>query len=257
MLLKTENLSFGFNKKKVLNKVCFTAYKNQLISIIGANGAGKTTLFNCLLNNYAYTGNIWYDDKNVNTMDIKSLSKMISYIPQATSAHHSYRVIDMVLMGLTNSLSFFAVPKKEHVKKAQESLKMVGLLELQNREFRSLSGGEQQLCLIARSLTQASKILLLDECTSNLDYGNQIRVLKKLRALADSGFLVIFSTHNPHHALGYSDKALALIDSELFCFKNPSSSLNKEILERIYKLNLNLYEIIKKDNSKIKICIEE
>ena len=121
-----------------------------------------------------------------------------------------------------------------------ESLEMLGIGSLADKTFTRISGGEQQLVLIARALSQRSKNLLMDEPTSALDYGNQNRVLKEVRNLADKGYCVILSTHNPQQALWYADNALALSEGAVAAFGPPKEIFTTELIERLYRMHVKI-----------------
>ena len=113
-------------------------------------------------------------------------------------------------MGLTRHLSPFQSPSKALEQQALTALEQLGVAHLAQRNFAALSGGEQQLVLIARALCQQSDILIMDEPTASLDYGNQLRVLEQVRSLSEQGYTVLLSTHDPQHALRFSRRVLAL-----------------------------------------------
>lgn len=258
MILRVSNLSFSYKDNHVLKDINFKAYNNQIISLLGANGVGKTTLFNCLLNNLKdYKGSITYDGIDIKQIKAKELSKLIAYIPQSISSQYNYRVIDIVLMGLTSSLSLFSTPGVKHEKIALEKLDILGIKNLAYKGFNNLSGGEKQLVLISRALTQNAKILLMDEPTANLDYGNQIKVMNKLKSLSNEGYMIIFSTHNPEHAFFYSDKALALYKGSIECFGEPSKKLTKETLKKLYSIDVSILSLKTKENKTINICVPD
>ena len=105
---------------------------------------------------------------------------------------------------------------------------------LAERNFATLSGGEQQLVLIARALCQRSDILVMDEPTSSLDYGNQLRVLERVRQLARQGYTVLLSTHDPQHALRFSQKVLALSGGQVAADGCTADVLTPELIRRLY-----------------------
>ena len=169
--------------------------------------------FRCLLGGIdGYSGAIELDGREVRGLSRREMAARIAYIPQIHRPTFGYSVLDTALMGLTRELSPFRSPTAEQEKRAMEALEQMGVARLDARNFATLSGGEQQLVLIARALCQRSDILLMDEPTSSLDYGNQLRVLRRVAELAARGYTVILSTHDPQHALRFSQRVLALRD---------------------------------------------
>lgn len=189
MTLTVSHLTFAYPKAPpVLEDVSFTVPAGDFLSVLGANGAGKSTLFRCLLGGLeGYTGAISLDGRDVRTFSRRELAARIAYIPQIHRPTFGYSVLDTALMGLTRHLSPFQSPSKALEQQALTALEQLGVAHLAQRNFAALSGGEQQLVLIARALCQQSELLIMDEPTASLDYGNQLRVLEQVRFLSGAG----------------------------------------------------------------------
>ena len=236
MKLTVNDLSYSYTKDvPVLKGVSFTAEKGEFLSVLGPNGAGKSTLFRCLLGGIdGYSGSIELDGREVRGLSRREMAARIAYIPQIHRPTFGYSVLDTALMGLTRELSPFRSPTAEQEKRAMEALEQMGVARLAARNFATLSGGEQQLVLIARALCQRSDILLMDEPTSSLDYGNQLRLLRCVQELARRGYTVILSTHDPQHALRFADCVLALSGGGVAAFGGVRDVLTAELLHRLY-----------------------
>lgn len=237
MTLTVKDLTYRYAKTAapVLQEISFTAESGDFLSVLGANGAGKSTLFRCLLGGLTdYTGAIELDGRDVRTLSRRETAEHIAYIPQIHRPTFGYSVLDTTLMGLTRQLSPFRSPTPEMEKHAMDALEQMGVAQLAERNFATLSGGEQQLVLIARALCQQSDILVMDEPTSSLDYGNQLRVLERVRLLAQQGYTVLLSTHDPQHALRFSQKVLALSGGQVAAEGCTADVLTPELLRRLY-----------------------
>ena len=237
MTLTVKDLTYRYAKTAapVLQGISFSAESGDFLSVLGANGAGKSTLFRCLLGGLTdYTGAIALDGRDVRTLPRRETAEHIAYIPQIHRPTFGYSVLDTTLMGLTRQLSPFRSPTPEMEKQAMDALEQMGVALLAERNFATLSGGEQQLVLIARALCQQSDILVMDEPTSSLDYGNQLRVLERVRLLAWQGYTVLLSTHDPQHALRFSQKVLALSGGQVAAEGDTADVLTPELLRRLY-----------------------
>lgn len=242
MSIEVSNLTFSYGKRKVLEDVTFSVPDNCLCTLLGANGSGKTTMFKCILGMLKkYSGDIKIDGVSTKELTAKQMAHKIAYIPQIHGATFEFSVRDMVLMGTDHNLSPLAVPKKEETEKADAAIKKVGLSEKANKFFTRLSGGEQQLVLIARALAQGSKTMLMDEPTSALDYGNQTKIMELLGELARDGYCILLSTHTPQHALWYADKIIALKDNAIKA-EGTRELLDENLIKELYKIDTKLID---------------
>ena len=253
MSISVENLTFSYGNHKVLNGVSFQAGDGELISLLGANGAGKSTLFKCILGLLSgYTGKTVINGCDTAKITPKELSRLVAYIPQSHYPSFNYSILDMVLMGMTSQLGSFSSPKREHIEKAESALERLGILSLRDKGFTQVSGGERQLALIARAITQNAQILIMDEPASNLDYGNQIRLIREIRTLAAEGYTVIQSTHNPDQAFLSSGRILALKGGQIIADGSPKDVITKDFVKEVYGVDV---EIMNADNGKARFCM--
>lgn len=235
MSLSVRHLSFSYGEQEILRDVNFAARQGELVAVLGANGAGKSTLFRCILGSLPnYSGVISVNDTDLRRLTARELAKHIAYIPQSHHPTSGYTVLDTALMGLSRQIGTFSQPKGEHTALALSALSRLGIADLADRDFSHLSGGEQQLVLIARAMTQQAEILVMDEPTASLDYGNQLRVLRQIKELTKQGYTVLFSTHNPQHALYFADRVLALNGGTVAAFGPTREVLTPDLLRNLY-----------------------
>jgi len=247
-MLEVKELSFDYREREILKDISFTAMAGDFLCILGPNGAGKSTLFRCILGLHKrYNGIVSIHNENIKNMSQVKLAKKMAYIPQSHYPTFNFKVLDIVAMGLTVHLDKLASPTGEHEKLAYEALEQLGISYLWNRGYGEISGGERQMTLIARAVAQKSSILLMDEPTANLDYGNQIRVLEKVRELAQEGYTIIMTTHNPEHAFIYGNKMLMMQKGEITCAGCPTIELTEELIQNVYGVSVEIHEIYNGD----------
>ncbi len=242
-MIKIKDLVFAYDKEKVLNGIDFRAEKGQLIAVLGKNGAGKSTLFKCILGFLTkYNGEILLDDKEVRTLNRKQIASIAAYIPQSEMPVYNYTVFDTVLMGTTGTLSPLQSPGEEQISTAEDAIRSMGIENLAQRGINDLSGGERQLALLARAIAQKAKLLIMDEPTANLDYGNQHLVMNSIAQMVSAGYTVLLSTHNPEHALQYATHVLAIKDHKVMAFGKATDVLTEEIIDEIYGMKVKIAE---------------
>jgi len=233
--VEARNVSFSYGEGAVLRGVSFSAGPGDLVAVLGPNGAGKSTLFGCLLGVLRpQQGAVLLDGRDVMTLSGAEIAREIAYIPQSVSVTYNYTVLDTVLMGATHQIGLFAAPKKEQTDKAMAALESLGIGHLAQRGVAKISGGERQLTLLARALVQDARVLLMDEPTANLDYGNAFRVMQRIQTLGAQGYTVVFSTHEPNHALRYATRVLALSGGSVLADGVPGAVLTEELLTALY-----------------------
>jgi iron complex transport system ATP-binding protein len=162
----------------------------------------------------------------------------MAYVPQAHAGVFAYTVLDVVLMGRTARLGLFASPGPADERAAREALAAIGIERLAEADYTRVSGGERQLALIARALAQGTPLLVLDEPTANLDFGNSARVLAHVAALAGRGYAIVLSTHEPDHALSIGTRVVIIHEGKIAATGTPAQIITSERLSEIYKIGV-------------------
>ncbi len=226
-----------------------------MLSVVGPNGVGKSTLFHCILGLLnGFKGQIKVDNNDIRNLSIKEMARLIAYIPQSHYPSFNFSVFDMVLMGTSNQVSSVATPGKKQTDLVEMALERMRIAQLRNRGYTQISGGERQLVLIARALVQQTRVLILDEPTANLDFGNQIRVLTQIQSLAREGYTIIQSTHNPEHTFMFSDCVTALHKGKVLANGAPSNIFTKELIQKLYDVDIEVHSLYE---DKVRVCIPE
>jgi len=241
MRLATHNLAFGYAHKTVGHDVSLTVESGQIVCVLGANGSGKSTLFKTLLGLLKPRGgDITLDDESVLAWPRRRLAQTMAYVPQAHADYFPFTVLDTVLMGRAARVNLFAVPSQRDREAALTALHTLRIAELKDEPYARISGGQRQLVLIARALAQEAKILVMDEPTSSLDFGNRVRLLEYVRLLACEGLGIIFSTHDPDQALACADIVALLHQGRLLRCGQPQEVITRENLRLIYGVNVDM-----------------
>lgn len=189
-MLEIQHLRYQYRAGiNVLDDVSLSLDKGEILCLLGPNGTGKTTLLRCLLGfNRAQGGDILLDGRSLLRIPQHTRAKLTAYVPQSTTLAFSYEAREVVLMGRVAHLTPGASHTAEDKRIAMQMLEALQIEHLATRRFQELSGGERQMVLIARALAQQADYLVMDEPTANLDYSNQVKILKVIRDLAKQGY---------------------------------------------------------------------
>lgn len=244
MKIEAREVEFAYQIEPVLRGLNFTAEAGDMVAVLGPNGVGKSTLFRCILGFLKpQKGGIYIDGRDIRHMSSAETARHIAYIPQSVAPTFNYTVQDTVLMGLTNQLGIFQSPRPQDVEKVVQVLENLGIVHLRHRGYGQISGGERQLTLLARALVQNAGILIMDEPTANLDYGNSWRVMERISALAGDGYAIIFSTHDPNQAFMHANRVLAMKDGGILAMGAPEDALTEEVLSQLYNIDVLLHTV--------------
>jgi iron complex transport system ATP-binding protein len=234
-MLAARALAFGFPSRRVGRDVEFTLAPGESLAILGGNGAGKTTLLRTLLGLLQpLAGRVEIDGVPVAALRAAARAARIAYVPQQHSPAYAFSVTEAVLMGRASHVGTFARPGRDDYAAVREALAVLRIDSLADRPVTEISGGERQLVMIARALAQRASMLLLDEPTANLDFGNRVRVLTELDRLRARGMTILFATHEPDQALAHADRALLLSDGRPLALDTVERALTAENIERLY-----------------------
>ena len=246
LIYDVHNLKFSYPSKPrlVLNGINLKLEEGEILSILGPNGAGKSTLLDCMANlRKPLSGTITLCGKNITTISTREVARYVSYVPQMHTPAFNYTVLNFVIMGRAPRVGLFNKPKIEDEEVAFRSLEMLGITHLAQTPYTEISGGERQQVMIARAISQEPSVILFDEPTAHLDYGNQYKILHLIRHMSNQGYSIVISTHNPDHALMLGGEA-AIVDREGHLESGPSHEIiTEERLKNIYKTQIKLLYI--------------
>lgn len=228
-LLSVHNISAGYGRQNIIGDISFDLDQGALMGIIGVNGSGKTTLLKALCGILPHQGMCTLGDTVLEKLSARELARLVGYIPQRSGISIDISALDVVLMGFNPRLGLLEHPTKKMKDAAIQALEQVGLSGKEETNYLHLSEGQKQLCILARTLVSGSKLLLLDEPESALDFRFRHQMLSMLRNWAVSqDRSVIVTLHDPALAFNFCDKLLLLSDGSVLDIIEPKlDSLDK------------------------------
>jgi len=243
MILSGHNLSIGYRDRVVGSHLDISLRPGEVLALLGPNGGGKTTLLKTLLGLLPPKGGeVQLGGRPLTSYTARERARHIAYVPQSHAATFAFDVETIVLMGRTAHGTLFSRPSPADRVIAARMLERFGIAHLAGRPYTNISGGERQLTLLARALAQEPQFVVLDEPTTSLDFGNQGRVMQEIRTLGASGHGVLFTTHDPNHAMRAADRAFLLRQGVRIADGEVRNVLNRAQLEALYSAKLAVFQ---------------
>lgn len=230
--IKFNNVTAYIQNKKdktvalILEDFSVTFKNNKLTCIVGESGSGKTTLLKCIIDTISYNGEIYFDDVNVDTMDMKS--KKIGYICQTSDLAPNKTVFDNILFPLTIQ-KMKEEKARELIYKFADEFEITFLLA---RKVKELSSGQKKIVSFIKTIIKEPNIVLLDEPTSDLDKETSEYVLNKLvNYIKIHQSTCIMVTHNLDVALKYGDEIMVMDEGKIIKTGTPKEIFSSNIPE--------------------------
>ena len=209
------DVSVYYGSKCAVQNVSFNIHPGQLTAIIGNNGCGKTSLIRAVMNLVKHNGKCMLGEVQLENMSVRKRAGMISYIPQRTGISISMTVREVCLLGFNPQLHMLESYNSNMRHRADKAIDSVGLAGLYDTDFLTLSEGQKQLCILARTLIEDSVLLLLDEPDSALDFSNRHMLMKHIRNIISDNKCALMCIHSPELALEYCDRILLMKDGKI------------------------------------------
>ena len=254
MSIDVAHLSFSYGSREILHDLSFSIPDGCLVNVLGPNGVGKSTLFRCILGlSPHYSGTILVNGKNLRALSVRERAREISYIPQSHAPVYDYEVVDVVLMATGNDLKMLATPGEAQLQRAHEALARIGIEHLAHRTYTQISGGEQQLVLIARALAQ------------NAQHHHHGRAHKRARLRQHHARALLRAATRPrgalHRAIDPQPRSRlpvfgrhhgAFRRGGLRAFGNPHDVITSELISELYDIEVEVNSLY---GDKVRVCV--
>lgn len=239
-MIQLLNTKIGYNTKRQNDKspnfpiINSSLHEGEFVSLIGRNGCGKSTLLRTLAGMQpTLGGEILYFGKSLSSYDLRERARLLSIVTPTVIPDPSMTVLDLVALGRSPYTGFWGNLSSEDRAIIADSLETVGLPDYAQRLASTLSDGERQKVLIAKTLAQQTPVILLDEPTSFLDYPSKISTMRILRDLAHNHHkTILLSTHDLEQATKFSDTIWLLDKQSGLTVGTPSQLLSQGLLAR-------------------------
>jgi iron complex transport system ATP-binding protein len=237
-LLQINKVSGGYGKSSIVKNVSLSVNKQEFVGIIGPNGCGKTTLLKLISKTLPlHTGEVLLNGFNMTSMRRKKIAQELAVLPQINELNFSMNVKEVVSLGRYPYQSgVFPMWTKNDENIVKEVMKATAVLPLANKGFHTLSGGEKQRVLLARSFAQEPNVLLLDEPANHLDIAHQMQLFSLIRSFILNEKAVIAVFHDLNMASLFCDRIIVMNEGEIVKEMLPENGLDYDCLSDIYKV---------------------
>ena len=249
MILSVKDLSFSYGEHPALRGVSLTVGKGEVLCVMGPNGSGKSTLIDSVMGLHpGYRGSIFLEGKDIRGFSRRETAQRAAYVPQNHSVTFPYTVREVVMMGRTAYLSPFGTPSDDAAEYGERAMKRVGICDLADKPYNTISGGELRLVILARALCQDTPLILMDEPTAHLDYRNELVFLETVSELClKDGISILIATHSPDQAFyfeshGVPVSAMFLKRGVTAAAGRPSDIITARLLEDVYGVRAKILE---------------
>jgi iron complex transport system ATP-binding protein len=235
-LLEISKLRVSVPGRVLVEGLSMSLSRGEFVAVLGRNGSGKTLSLLTLAGlRRADAGSIRLRGETIGDMRRQQVAKRLALLPQDTDDIFPATVLDTALVGRHPHIGRLRWESPADHELARESLAMVGIADLADRDVLSLSGGERRRLAIAQILTQAPDVYLLDEPTNHLDPQHQVDTLRLFRRAADDGAGVIASLHDVNLAARVADRCLLLFGDGRWEFGVTDAVLDEARLEALFE----------------------
>jgi iron complex transport system ATP-binding protein len=241
MAIEAQQITFSYTTDDVIKNVSLTVKQGEFLGIIGPNGAGKSTFLRILCGIlHPQCGTVYVFDQDIKHIHPKRIAQHIGFVCQETYFSLNFLVEDIVHMGRYPYLRAFQKQNKQDREAVDYALEAADVSQFRKRPINSLSSGERQRVVIARTLAQEPKVLVLDEPTSHLDLYHQSTIMELLKKLNGQGMSIIIVNHDLNLAGLYCQRLVLMHQGEVYAEGPPRSLLNRETLQEVYKTDVEI-----------------
>lgn len=235
MKLSAKDVTVTLSRKDIVKQVSVQVSDGQFVGLLGPNGSGKTTLLKSIYRVLRPSaGIVTLDGTDIREMSYRESSKRMGVVSQFTNMSFDFTVEEIVLMGRAPHKKAFSQDTEEDYLIAEEALRKVDMLDFKDRMFMTLSGGEKQRILLARTLAQQVDILILDEPTNHLDIKYQIQIMDVVKSLGKG---VLSALHDLNLTLMYCSYVYVLKNGRIVAHGPTDEVITKELIRDVYEVD--------------------
>ena len=235
-MIDTDNISVTLSKKRIVDEICIHVDEGEFVGVIGPNGSGKSTLLKTIYRILKPTdGNVIINGRNLRDMSLRESALQESVVAQHNHYNFDFKVKEIVMMGRSPHKKMMELDNETDHQIVNDAIRKVDMTFFANRDFYTLSGGEQQRIILARALAQQTPCLILDEPTNHLDIKYQLQLLDVVKSL---NLTVLCALHDLNLAAAYCDRLYLMKEGRIFTSGKPEDILTEKIIRKVYEVDV-------------------
>ena len=232
MRVQVEHVCWSVDGRRILHSLDLNIEDGSFVGLVGPNGSGKSTLLRCIYRLLKpESGEITLDGENVWQLSARESALRTAVVLQEYPTEFEFTVEEIVSMGRNPHKGMFDRDTQEDLDVIEEALNRVGMTDFADRSFRTLSGGEKQRVIIARSLTQQARFLILDEPTNHLDIRYQLETMDLVKSLK---ITTLAALHDLNMATSYCDAIYVMNEGAIVAEGPPEEVLIPELIRDVF-----------------------
>ncbi len=254
--VEVRGAAFSYGVRSIFADLDLDVRRGEVATILGPNGCGKSTLLRCIGGVHALArGQVRVDGEDIAGLAAAARARTVGILFQDHVPTFPFTVLEVTSMGRAPHLGPFAAPGAADLAMAEASLEQVGMLGFKGRPYTELSGGERQLVLLARTLVQQPKVILLDEPTAHLDFRNQVRCLQAIAALAARGVTMVMTSHDPNHAFLFAGRTVLMKPGGALHAGPADEVITDAALSDLYGIEMRVLDARAADGLSSRVCL--
>jgi len=223
LVIELDQVSFSYEDEDIFEGISLGVARGESMGFLGENGSGKTTLLRLMAGLLRpREGKIMLLGRDLNSYRRKEVAREVSIVAQGTEPVFDFTVEEVVLMGRNPYIPLFGGESREDIEKTEEAMRKMGVIDLRGKVVTQLSAGELQRVIIARSLAQETRILLLDEPTTGLDVRHRIELVRLLKRMREEREMTIVTVSHDIDMIAHFVDRVILMGRGVFLADGPT-----------------------------------
>lgn len=243
-MLEVTGLSFGYTEKNNLECIDLFVKPGEFVALMGPNGSGKTTMMRCINKILKIrSGDVRIDDTDVLRLSMAEIARICTTVPADAPLDFSLTVREFVSLGRTPFITSVWWEKEEDNRIVDQAMWDLGIAKYADRKLHELSSGERARVLLAKSVVQTPKVILVDEPGAHLDIKYKVQVMEILKELSKKGLSILIASHDINLLTRFCDRIALLSKGRIVATGTASEVVTKESIKEVFGIEVEIVNL--------------